>query len=117
VPIITAQLDLLDTPMKNALPVLLAALLSLVSVFPAHAGSGVYLGAGVGQTTIKDDTGAGTFDAHDPSYKGFLGYRSNIIPIIDLAAEIAYTEFGKPSQTVGRQYPAVRCQEPAPRVC
>jgi opacity protein-like surface antigen len=89
--------------MKKTLPALLAILLGFLLVSPANAASGLYLGAGVGQTTVKDDTGAGTFDAKDPAYKGFLGYRFNLIPIIDLAAEVAYTEFGKPKQTVAGQ--------------
>jgi hypothetical protein len=89
--------------MKNTFPAVLALLLSLVPVSAVNAASGVYVGAGVGQTTVKDDTGAGTFDAKESSYKAFLGYRTNIIPIIDLAAEIAYTEFGKPKQTIAGQ--------------
>jgi len=70
------------------------------------ADSGFYLGAGVGQTQIRDDTsnpnGAGTinFDARDTSYKAFGGYRLKAIPILDFAGEAGYIYFGKPSSTI-----------------
>jgi hypothetical protein len=69
----------------------------------AGAASGLYLGAGLGQATIKDDTGSGNFNSSDAAYKVFAGYRFNLIPIIDLAAEVGYNDFGKPSQDVGGQ--------------
>jgi hypothetical protein len=82
---------------------LAAALLSSFSSSNAQAASGLYLGAGIGQATIKDTTSAGDVDASNGAYKVFAGYRFNIIPIIDLAAEAGYTDFGKPSQNVGGQ--------------
>ena len=83
--------------------VLIGAMLGVVSAFQARAADGLYLGAGVGQSSVKDDTGSGTFDSTATGYKAFLGYRFNKIPIIDLAAEAGYVDFGKPSQTVGAQ--------------
>jgi len=88
---------------RKLLMTLAAALLGGFTVSNADAASGLYVGAGVGQASIKDDTGSGTFDANDAAYKAFVGYRFNIIPIIDLAAEAGYTNFGKPSQTIGGQ--------------
>lgn len=90
--------------MKRMLSLILAAALSGgVCVSQAYAASGLYLGAGLGQSSVKDDTGSGTLDAHDSAYKAFVGYRFNMIPIIDLAVEAGYTDFGKPSQTLGGQ--------------
>ena len=40
-----------------------AALLSGASISLAHAAGGLYLGAGVGNATIKDSTSGGEFDA------------------------------------------------------
>jgi len=87
---------------RNALTALAAVLFGL-SIPYAHAASGFYLGAGLGQATVKDDTPSGNFDASDAAFKAFVGYRLNVIPIIDLAAEGGYTDFGKPSQSVGGQ--------------
>ena len=89
--------------MNRGLITLAAVLLSSVSISHAHAASGLYLGAGLGQSTVKDDTGSGNFDASDAAFKAFAGYRFNMIPIIDLAAEVGYTDFGKPSQDLGGQ--------------
>jgi OmpA-like transmembrane domain len=88
---------------RKLLTTLAAALLSTLSISHADAAGGLYLGAGLGQATIKDDTGSGNFDANDAAYKAFVGYRFNLLPIFDLAAEGGYTDFGKPSQDVGGQ--------------
>lgn len=85
--------------MKGILKVVLAAALAGGLVSQAGAASGLYLGAGLGQSSVKEDTPAGTLDASDTAYKAFVGYRFNMIPIIDLAVEGGYTDFGKPSQT------------------
>lgn len=73
----------------------------LVIALPARAADGLYLGGGIGVATFKDslDTG-GTFDADDASYRVFAGWRFDLIPLIDVAVEAAYTDFGKPSQNV-----------------
>jgi len=83
--------------------VLAAALSGGACVSQAYAASGLYLGAGLGHSSVKTDTGAGTLDATDTAYKAFVGYRFNMIPIIDLAVEAGYTDFGKPSQTFNNQ--------------
>jgi outer membrane immunogenic protein len=69
-----------------------------------HAADGLYLGAGVGIATIKDEVDtSGSFESDEGSYKAFVGWRFDVIPAIDLAVELAYTEFGKPTQNVGGQ--------------
>ena len=82
----------------------MAAMLGIVSAIPARAADGLYLGAGVGQSTVKDDSGGAKFDSTATGYKAFLGYRFNKIPIVDLAAEAGYVDFGKPSQDVAGQH-------------
>lgn len=68
---------------------------------PAFAGgdSGFYLGAGVGQASVGDidvDGGEISFDGDDTGFKAIAGYNFGIIPLIDLAAELEYVDFGKP---------------------
>jgi hypothetical protein len=66
----------------------------------ANAGStGLYVGGGVGQTTVKASTNAGVagtlhFDEDDTSYKLFAGYM--ILPF--LGFEGGYTNFGSPNK-------------------
>lgn len=88
--------------MNRKLLITFAALLLGAFATPgAYAARGLYLGAGLGQSTVKDSTSSGNFDSTDAAYKVFGGYRFNMIPIIDLAAEVGYTDFGKPSQDIG----------------
>ena len=90
--------------MNRILSVTLSAvLLSGLCISRADAASGLYLGAGLGQSTIKDNTSGGNLDANDTAFKAFVGYRFNMIPIVDLAVEGGYTDFGKPSQSISAQ--------------
>jgi outer membrane immunogenic protein len=82
---------------------LTAFLLSSLCVAPLHAADGLYIGAGIGQAGIKDNINTENFDADDAAYKGFIGWRFNVVPAFDVAIEGAYTDFGKPSQIVGTQ--------------
>jgi len=63
----------------------------------AGADSGVYVGFGVGDASVKDSD----FDASDSAYKLFGGYNFGVIPLIDLAVEASYVDFGKPSTSDG----------------
>jgi hypothetical protein len=67
---------------------------------PAFAGadSGFYLGAGVGQASVGDINigGGDTFDGDDTAYKAIVGFNFGWIPLIDLAVEGSYIDFGKP---------------------
>jgi len=63
----------------------------------AGADSGFYIGAGVGDASVKD----ADFDASDSAYKIFGGYNIGFIPLVDFAVEASYVDFGKPSTTVG----------------
>jgi hypothetical protein len=86
--------------------ILAAALLAVAA--SANADSGIYIGAGVGKSNISDDVnvppvGNIAVSAGDSAAKGFLGYRFTALPILDLAAELAYNDFGKPTQSTNGQ--------------
>jgi len=87
--------------MNRKLPVIVAGALLSLFVSQLHA-EGLYLGAAIGKAGIKDNINTETFDSSDAAYKAFIGWRFKV-PIVDLAIEGAYTDFGKPSQTVGAQ--------------
>jgi OmpA-like transmembrane domain len=71
---------------------------SLLLALPAQAAdSGFYLGAGAGQAQVKDQN----FSESSTPYRGFAGYRVGIIPLIDLAGEIGYTDLGKAEGSAG----------------
>lgn len=65
--------------------------------------SGFYVGAGVGQTSVgdinRDELGTSTdlnFDGTDTGWKVFAGYNFGWIPLVDLAVEGGYVDFGNP---------------------
>ena len=74
--------------------------LASLTVAPLHAADGLYLGVGLGAATVKDGFNIDTFDSDDVAYKGFVGWRFDKVPVVDLAIEAAYTDLGKPSQTL-----------------
>lgn len=83
------------------LAVLAAATLPTVAV--AGTESGFYLGGSVGQAKVGDidaDTiGSGSnlnFDGTDTGWKAFAGYTFGWIPLVDLAIEGGYVDFGNP---------------------
>jgi outer membrane immunogenic protein len=83
--------------------VLFAAALLPATSF-AGTESGFYLGAGIGQASVGDidtpDVGDINFDGDDTGYKVFAGYNFGLIPLVDLAIEGGYVDFGKPDDTV-----------------
>jgi hypothetical protein len=89
--------------------ILLASLVCATSlpVMSAHADSGVYIGAGLGQSNMKDVPGnpgaapGGTFDETGTASKAFVGYYFDWIPLVKFAAEVGYRDLGKPAGTVG----------------
>ena len=88
--------------MNRKWPSIVAGTLLSLFVPQTNAAEGLYIGAGIGQAGIKDNINTDTFDANDAAYKAFIGWRFKG-PIVDLAIEGAYTDFGKPSQTLGSQ--------------
>jgi hypothetical protein len=68
-----------------------------------QAADGFYIGADIGAATLREEIDTETLDTDDASYKAFIGYRFDAIPVIDLAIEAAYTDFGRPSQNLNGQ--------------
>lgn len=80
-----------------------AVLFSNVSI--AGSDSGFYIGGSLGQSTIElaSQTSTGEsfdFSESDTAYKIFGGYNFGIIPLIDLAVEGSYVDFGSSSTTL-----------------
>lgn len=72
-------------------------LLAIPSLVTAGAESGPYIGASIGQASLdfsKDDV---DFDDDDTAFKIFAGYNFGVIPLIDLAVEGSYVDFGEAS--------------------
>jgi len=63
----------------------------------AGAESGVYLGAGVGNSNIKGAVAEDDFDLDANGYKLILGYNFGIVPLVDLAVEGSYVNMGEES--------------------
>ncbi len=70
---------------------------ALLLTFPvttfAGGESGLYIGAGVGDASVEE----GDFDESDTGYKAFVGYNFGVIPLVDLAVEASYVDFGSQS--------------------
>jgi hypothetical protein len=76
---------------------LAGSILAIPSAAVAGADSGFYIGAGVGDASVKE----GDFDESDSAYKLFGGYNIGFIPLVDFAVEASYVDFGKPSTSAG----------------
>ena len=71
----------------------------------AGSDTGLYIGGSVGQSTFElaSQTSSGEsfdFSESDTAYKIFGGYNFGIIPLIDLAVEGSYVDFGSSSATL-----------------
>ena len=76
-------------------------LLSISNLAIAGKKTGPYLGGSLGYT-LWDFTGnTVNFDDKDQGYKLFGGYNFGLIPMVDLAVEGSYVDFGKASATYG----------------
>ena len=76
---------------------LAGSVLSMPTAAVAGADSGFYIGAGVGDASVKD----ADFDASDSAYKILGGYNIGFIPLVDFAVEASYVDFGNPSTSAG----------------
>ena len=73
---------------------------AIPAVSIAGAESGFYIGAGVGDATVKADDI--NFDESDAAYKIFGGYNIGFIPLVDFAVEASYVDFGSPNSGLNR---------------
>lgn len=89
--------------MKTVIPFIVAVpLLAVSGTTLAGSDSGLYLGASVGQAHLdfQDDPSVDgvdfdvDIDDDDTAYKIFAGYNLGLIPLVDLAVEGAYVDFG-----------------------
>lgn len=76
----------------------LAALLtlSLGATQAAYAGndSGFYLGGSIGNSSADESSDGAALDDSDTGYKVFGGYNFGLVPLVDLALEASYLDFG-----------------------
>jgi hypothetical protein len=68
------------------------ALLLVSGTAWAGSDSGLYLGASVGSATVEDS--GSSFDGSDTGFKVFGGYNFGLVPLVDVAVEASYVDFG-----------------------
>ena len=88
---------------RKTLMIFAAAALGGLCSLPAEATGGLYLGGGVGAARVRENVSGETLDAGDAGYKAFIGYRFDEVPVVDLALEAGYTDFGGPKKTIAGQ--------------
>lgn len=77
---------------------LLVTFLAAAPLAPAAAAdNGFYVGGSLGQANANVDEGGVDFDGDEFGWKVFAGFR----PLEWIAVEVAYTDFGSPSETAG----------------
>ena len=72
-------------------------LLSISGLATAGKESGLYIGGSLGQAMLDISVDDVDFDDDDMGYKIFAGYNFGVIPLIDLAVEGSYVDFGEAS--------------------
>ena len=82
-----------------------AVMMCVSSIAWAGAETGFYLGGSVGSASSDvayTEPGGGyvSYEGDDSAYKVFLGYNFGVIPLINLAIEGSYVDFGTAQETV-----------------
>lgn len=72
-------------------------LLSIAGAAAAGQPSGLYAGGSLGRTSLDFNLNDVRFKDDDSGYKLFAGYNFGLIPLLDLAVEGSYVDFGKVS--------------------
>ncbi|VUD52184.1 hypothetical protein TDB9533_01579 [Thalassocella blandensis] len=87
--------------MKKLTNVIATAVLAMGSI-AAHAGSdtGLYIGGSIGQANVELSDADFNFDDSDTGFKVFGGYNFGWIPTLNIAAEVAYVDFGSQEDEV-----------------
>ncbi|WP_020209317.1 porin family protein [Gilvimarinus chinensis] len=87
--------------MKRALSSLTLFITAATATGVAYAGSdsGIYIGGSMGNAELSfdddlADIGRIDFDDDDTGYKLFAGYNFGLVPLLDLAVEGGYIDFG-----------------------
>jgi len=73
------------------------ALLTISGVATAGQKSGLYVGGSIGNAGLDFKAASVGFNDNDWGYKLFGGYNFGVIPLLDLAVEGSYVDFGKAS--------------------
>lgn len=60
----------------------------------AGSDSGVYVGGGIGRSSVEINTQLADFDEDATGYKILAGYNFGLVPLVDLAVEADYRDFG-----------------------
>jgi len=78
---------------------IIAAALCTAFSSSAYAGaeSGLYLGGGMGQTSMGFSELGKSYSIDDTGWKAILGYNFGILPLLDLGLEGSYVNFGESS--------------------
>lgn len=84
---------------KNVALFLVIAILSSTGVANAGKKSGLYVGGSIGQASIDVSENSYDFSGDDFAFKIFGGYNFGIIPLLDLAVEGSYVDFGQASSS------------------
>lgn len=87
----------------RTLPRLALASLTALAIAPAAkaADGGFYLGGGSGTATLESSFPAGDYKKDSTMWRAFAGYRFGWLPILDVAVEGGYRDFGKSSTSIG----------------
>ena len=82
---------------KCTVVILVFAILSIAGVASAGNKTGPFIGGSLGYATTDVSKGVYNFDDNDSGYKVFGGYNFGIIPLLDIAVEGSYVDFGEAS--------------------
>lgn len=89
----------------------LLGLATVLFAVNAHAGaeSGLYIGGGIGNASVEAtdsnpvDGSDLDFDESDAGFKVFAGYNFGLLPLLNLAVEGGYVDFGAPEGRIAGQ--------------
>lgn len=79
---------------------LILATSSLSATALAGNDSGLYIGGSVGSADLEFSFDADKYDDDNTAYKAFGGYNFGIVPLIDVAVEFSYIDFGSASTNI-----------------
>jgi hypothetical protein len=84
---------------KCTVVILILAILSIAGVANAGNKTGPFIGGSFGYATTDVSKGAYDFDDDDRGFKVFGGYNFGVIPLLDIAVEGSYVDFGEASSS------------------
>lgn len=79
---------------KLTVPGCVLVLLLVSSTAWAGGDSGLYLGASLGSAGLDVSGGGVSYDDNDMAYKIFGGYNFGLVPLVNVAIEGSYVDFG-----------------------